>query len=146
MYFLLFINDPVVFDFLTGVYVPPPPKSRPPHENPDRLDPPFPIADLFERTEMIQEPSLPAVASITHFEKTKQKEITYANSEDLIVIQNRLLHAISNLTLNERRLIFFYHLLSESKLKKTLITVFFMFMYRILLMNMALIVKNIMVN
>ena len=33
--------------------------------------------------------------------------MTYANSEDLIIIQNRLLHAISHLTLNERRLILF---------------------------------------
>lgn len=118
--FHLDLNDPVVIDFLTGVYVPPPPPSTPVqddippppkplphHENPDRIDPPFPIADLFKRTEMTQEPSLPAVVSPTQFEKTKQKEITYANSEDLIVIQNRLLHAISNLTLNERRLILF---------------------------------------
>ena len=65
--FHLDLNDPVVFDFLTGVYVPPPPPSTPvqddippppkplpPHENPDRIDPPFPIADLFERKEMMQ--------------------------------------------------------------------------------------------
>lgn len=129
--FHLDLNDPVVIDFLTGVYVPPPPPSTPvqddippppkplpPHENPDRIDPPFPIADLFKRTEMTQEPSLPAVASPTQFEKTKQKEITYANSEDLIVIQNRLLHAISNLTLNERRLILFLSPIVRKQIEK----------------------------
>ena len=129
--FHLDLNDPVVIDFLTGVYVPPPPPSTPvqddippppkplpPHENPDRIDPPFPIADLFKRTEMTQEPSLPAVASPTQFEKTKQKEITYANSEDLIVIQNRLLHAISNLTLNERRLILFLSPIVRKRIEK----------------------------
>ena len=113
-------NDPIVFDFLTDVYVPPsvpmsvkddippPPKPRLPHENPDRLDPPIPIADFFKKQKPpAQEPSLPVVAPVYQAEKTKKREMTYANNKDLIIIQNRLLHAISNLTLNERRLILF---------------------------------------
>lgn len=130
--FHLDLNDPVVIDFLTGVYVPPPPpptpvqddippppKPLPPHENPDRIDPPFPIADLFKRTEMTQEPSLPAVTTTTKLvEETKNREMTYANSQELIVIQNRLLHAISNLTLNERRLILFLSPIVRKQIEK----------------------------
>lgn len=43
----------------------------------------------------------------TEQKPTKSKEMSYANSQHLIVIQNRLLHAISDLTLYERRLILF---------------------------------------
>lgn len=119
--FNLDVHDPIVFDFLAGVYIPPappsmpiiddmppPPKPRPAHENPDLLDPPIPIENFFrKRTEMVQEPSLPVVASAPQVKKTTKREMTYANSQDLIIIQNRLLHAISHLTLNERRLILF---------------------------------------
>lgn len=130
--FHLDLNDPVVFDFLTGVYIPPPPPSypfqeeispplgpQPRYKSPDELDPPLPIADLFERTEMTQEPSLPAVTTTTKLvEETKNREMTYANSQELIVIQNRLLHAISNLTLNERRLILFLSPIVRKQIEK----------------------------
>ncbi|UYZ90976.1 replication initiation protein (plasmid) [Moraxella bovis] len=130
--FNLDIGDSVVMDFLTGVYVPPapppmpvkddippPPKPRPPHENPDRLDPPIPIADFFkEQTMTAQEPSLPVVAPVNQAQKIKKREMTYANSEDLIIIQNRLLHAISHLTLNERRLILFLSPIVRKRIEK----------------------------
>ena len=124
--FNLDIGDPIVMDFLTGVYVPPaptpmsvrddlppPPKPQPRHENPDRIDPPIPIADIFkELTPSVLDTQAPDVAPAeptltAEIEKPKKREMTYANSEDLIVVQNRLLHAISHLTLNERRLILF---------------------------------------
>lgn len=119
--FHLDVNDPIVIDFLAGEYTPPAPpsmpikddlppplKPRPPHENPDLLDPPIPIENFFKkRTETVQEPSLPVVALAQQIEKTTKREMTYANSENLIVFQNRLLHGISHLTLNERRLILF---------------------------------------
>lgn len=130
--FNLDIGDSVVMDFLTGVYVPPapppmpvkddippPPKPRPPHESPDRLDPPIPIADFFkEQTMTAQEPSLPVVAPVNQAKKIKKREMTYANSEDLIIIQNRLLHAISHLTLNERRLILFLSPIVRKQIEK----------------------------
>lgn len=61
-----------------------------------------PIAELFQ--------SAPPNTQTYPLKQAKQKELrqmSYANSEDLIIIQNRLLHAISHLTLNERRLILF---------------------------------------
>lgn len=130
--FNLDIGDPVVMDFLTGVYIPPapppmpvkddippPPKPRPPHENPDRLDPPIPIADFFKNQTMAtQESPLPTVASTKQIEKTEKREMTYAHSEDLIIIQNRLLHAISHLTLNERRLILFLSPIVRKQIEK----------------------------
>lgn len=130
--FNLDIGDSVVMDFLTGVYVPPapppmpvkddipsPPKPRPPHENPDRLDPPIPIADFFKKQTMTaQDPSLPVAAPVNQAQKTKKREMTYANSEDLIIIQNRLLHAISHLTLNERRLILFLSPIVRKQIEK----------------------------
>ena len=124
--FNLDIGDPIVMDFLTGVYVPPaptpmpvrddlppPPKPQPRHENPDRIDPPIPIAGIFkEPTPPVLDTQAPDVSPAkptptAEIEKPKKREMTYANSEDLIVVQNRLLHAISFLTLNERRLILF---------------------------------------
>lgn len=53
----------------------------------------------------ISQPQSPATQ--TEQKPTKSKEMSYANSQHLIVIQNRLLHAISDLTLYERRLILF---------------------------------------
>lgn len=97
--FRLDLNDPVVFDFLTDVYVPEP--------RPDLL------YDELASTLPVQvveppPPTLPVVPTASQpTAKTKKREMTYANSEDLIIIQNRLLHAISHLTLNERRLILF---------------------------------------
>ncbi|OPH37676.1 RepB family plasmid replication initiator protein [Moraxella equi] len=91
-------NDPVVFDFLTDVYVPEP--------RPDFLyDEPVPTL-----------PVVPTASQPTV--KTKKREMTYANSEDLIIIQNRLLHAISNLTLNERRLILFLSPIVRKQIEK----------------------------
>lgn len=92
-------NDPVVFDFLTDFYVPTP--------NPDLLygDPSAATLGDMKQALVLAQPS--QVSEKYQAEKTKKREMTYANSEDLIVIQNRLLHAISNLTLNERRLILF---------------------------------------
>lgn len=49
--------------------------------------------------------------------KPNQKSMTYANSKDLIIIQNRLLHAISHLTLNERRLILFLSPIVRKKIE-----------------------------
>ncbi|MFL1732986.1 replication initiation protein [Moraxella oculi] len=88
-----------MFDFLTDVYVPEP--------RPDLFyDEPAPTLPV-----QVAEPpplTLPVVPTASQpTVKTKKREMTYANSEDLIIIQNRLLHAISNLTLNERRLILF---------------------------------------
>lgn len=92
-------NDPVVFDFLTDVYVPEP--------RPDLFyDEPAPTLPV--QVAEPPPPTLPVVPTASQpTVKTKKREMTYANSEDLIIIQNRLLHAISNLTLNERRLILF---------------------------------------
>lgn len=92
-------NDPVVFDFLTDVYVPEP--------RPDLFyDEPAPTLPV--QTVNAPPPTLPVVPTASQpTAQTKKRKMTYANSEDLIIIQNRLLHAISNLTLNERRLILF---------------------------------------
>lgn len=94
--FHLDIKDPVVYDFLTDVYVPQP--------RPDLL-----YDDSLSSTQPVHftqkdQPYLP-IAAPTAAEKTKA--ISYVNNKDLIIIQNRLLHAISHLTLNERRLILF---------------------------------------
>lgn len=130
--FNLDIGDPIVMDFLTGVYVPPapapmpvrddylPPLPKPQHENPDRIDPPIPIADVFkERTVVVQDLTPPVFSPVQQVEKPKKREMTYANSEDLIVVQNRLLHAISHLTLNERRLILFLSPIVRKQIEKT---------------------------
>lgn len=101
--FDLDIKDPVVFEFLTDVHVSEPaPRSRTdfPHDkalstSPSQIAEPLP-------------PTPPATTTtVQPVGKSKKREMTYANSEDLIIIQNRLLHAISHLTLNERRLILF---------------------------------------
>ncbi|MFB6349982.1 RepB family plasmid replication initiator protein [Moraxella sp. ZJ142] len=83
--FVLDLNDPVVFDFITGV----------PVQN--ETEEITPAVQQTPDTELNVEP----------IARLKGKDLTYANSEDLIIIQNRLLHAISHLTLNERRLILF---------------------------------------
>lgn len=86
--FGLDMNDPVVLSFFTGNYQTPLTQPMPSvSEN-------YPVA-------------INPVTTKTDITALKGKEMSYANSEHLIVIQNRLLHAISNLTLNERRLILF---------------------------------------
>lgn len=103
-------NDPIVFDFLTDVYVPQP--------RPDLLyDEPAPALPV----QAVDVPplTLPVVPTMSQpTAKTKKREMTYANSEDLIIIQNRLLHAISNLTLNERRLILFLSPIVRKQIEK----------------------------
>lgn len=104
--FDLDIKDPVVLDFLTDVYVPQ--TLQKPQKDTDELKSNL-IAELQPTPPVVNEQSLLATTTETAkpVETTKKREMTYANSEDLIVIQNRLLHAISHLTLNERRLILF---------------------------------------
>lgn len=98
-------NDPVVFDFLTDVYVP---QTRPDLHD----EPALPV-------QAVDTPPLPVVPTTSQTTtKTKKREMTYANSEDLIIIQNRLLHAISNLTLNERRLILFLSPIVRKQIEK----------------------------
>lgn len=101
-------NDPVVFNFLTDVYVP--------QTRPDLLyDEPVPTLPV----QAVDTPPLPVVPTTSQTTtKTKKREMTYANSEDLIIIQNRLLHAISNLTLNERRLILFLSPIVRKQIEK----------------------------
>lgn len=106
--FDLDLNEPVVVDFLTNVYAP----QAQPHYQTDKLD-------LKEQTVMVQE-QLPSVTlPVQQVEKSKKREMTYANSEDLIIIQNRLLHAISHLTLNERRLILFLSPIVRKQIEQT---------------------------
>lgn len=95
--FNLDIKDPVVLDFLTGVYASTPQLAA------------------------ANEQSLPLTTTgiAKPVETTKKREMTYANSEDLIVIQNRLLHAISHLTLNERRLILFLSPIVRKQIEKS---------------------------
>lgn len=121
-------NDPVVFDFLTDVYVPLPsaptkndalPKTKLSQKSPDRLDSSISMMDLFCEQSISERTSLSsAVAPVQQIEKIKKREMTYANSEDLIIIQNRLLHAISHLTLNERRLILFLSPIVRKQIEK----------------------------
>lgn len=109
--FRLDIKDPVVYDFLTDVYVPQP---RPDllYDDPPPSPQPAPVAQQ-------EKPTLPvATSSASAVEKTKKRAMSYANSEDLIVVQNRLLHAISNLTLNERRLILFLSPIVRKQIEK----------------------------
>lgn len=105
--FRLDISDPVVYNFLTDVYVP---TSQAQPSFTDTVPKPA-TTELVEPPQtpfVADEPLLPTTTVATKpVEKTKKREMTYANSEDLIIIQNRLLHAISHLTLNERRLILF---------------------------------------
>lgn len=100
-------KDPVVYDFLTDIYIPVPPQPQisPIGTTSEQTIEP---AEQPKQSFTVSEPSLPANTTTKKpIEKTKKREMTYANSEDLIIIQNRLLHAISHLTLNERRLILF---------------------------------------
>lgn len=75
----------------------------------DVNDPVF-LDFLINMSEFEQQPSSSSLKPVKvkkSVNKPNQKSMTYANSKDLIIIQNRLLHAISHLTLNERRLILF---------------------------------------
>lgn len=113
--FNLAIDDPVVMDFLTDVYVPTP-RVDMPYDEPI----PTPTASFAPNPVPVQAVAQPLVpASPQQPAKTKSKrEMTYANSEDLIIIQNRLLHAISHLTLNERRLILFLSPIVRKQIEK----------------------------
>lgn len=116
--FRLDISDPVVYNFLTDVYVP---TSQAQTPFADTMPKPATteLAEPPQAPFMADEPLLPTTTVATKpVEKTKKREMTYANSEDLIVIQNRLLHAISNLTLNERRLILFLSPIVRKQIEK----------------------------
>lgn len=112
------ISDPVVYNFLTDVYVPTS-QAQPPFN--DTVPKPA-TTELVEPPQtpfVADEPLLPTTTVATKpVEKTKKREMTYANSEDLIIIQNRLLHAISHLTLNERRLILFLSPIVRKQVEK----------------------------
>lgn len=109
--FDLDMNDPVAMEFLADVYVPQP--------KPDLQSVPSPVVSPAPTVQAVElAPPLP-ITPITNQLATKTKrEMTYANSEDLIIIQNRLLHAISHLTLNERRLILFLSPIVRKQIEK----------------------------
>ena len=117
-------NDPVVFDFLIDMYAPS--SSFLPQEEvvtakaycESSKKPDFSIPVSEEFTAVVREPSLSTVAMVRQIEKRKKREMTYANSKDLIIVQNRLLHAISHLTLNERRLILFLSPVVRKQIEK----------------------------
>lgn len=95
--FDLDISDPVAFDFLMNFETSEIDLSQIQQNSNQTRPAPEATTDknLIARTEQ-------ALKS-----KANKTQLTYANSDDLIVVQNRLLHAISHLTLNERRLILF---------------------------------------
>ena len=98
-------KDPVVYDFLTDIYIPAQPQITPISTTSEQAIEP---AEQQKQSFTVSELSLSTTTTTQRpIEKTKRREMTYANSEDLIIVQNRLLHAISHLTLNERRLILF---------------------------------------
>lgn len=117
--------DPVVLDFLMG-------KARPvqfaTHDGSDYQDVEVlkPTSPLPPIQSMDETALLPVTVPSKSVEKSHKKssmadgrEMTYAHSEDLIIIQNRLLHAISNLTLNERRLILFLSPIVRKQIETT---------------------------
>lgn len=95
--FDLDISDPVAFDFLMNFETSEIDLSQiQQNSNQTRLAP-----------EATTDKNLTARTEQALKSKANKTQLTYANSDDLIVVQNRLLHAISHLTLNERRLILF---------------------------------------
>lgn len=85
----------------------------------DVNDPVF-LDFLINMSEFEQQPSSSSLKPVKVkklVNKPNQKSMTYANSKDLIIIQNRLLHAISHLTLNERRLILFLSPIVRKKIE-----------------------------
>lgn len=90
--FNLDVAEPAVFDFLTDI-----PNS-----------PPLELEDLVKKSNSYVKLSSSKNIDSSQLSVLEQdSSLSYANNMDLIVIQNRLLHAISHLTLNERRLILF---------------------------------------
>lgn len=84
--FDLDIKDPIIFDFLTNVST-------------LNTQQDF-ISDV--KNIAVLEPTLPLSV-----DNPTKKAMTYSNNMNWIIVQNRLLHAISHLSLNERRLILF---------------------------------------
>ena len=95
--FDLDISDPVAFDFLMNFETSEIDLSQI-QQNSNQTRP---------ATEATTDKNLTARTEQALKSKANKTQLTYANSDDLIVVQNRLLHAISHLTLNERRLILF---------------------------------------
>lgn len=111
--FNLDIKEPVVLDFLTDIYIPEQQKTEA-TERQLRAEATAFAHKISERIYPQESASVSQIIAPVAQQvladsqvKSKKREMTYANSEDLIIIQNRLLHAISHLTLNERRLILF---------------------------------------
>lgn len=116
--FDLDLADPVVTDFLIGVQNPVmnttplnpikvvEPELPEPLPTAPTLNPPIQPQGNDELSKQGEQADN-TTKSLVHGSKKAPRVMTYAHSEDLIIIQNRLLHAISHLTLNERRLILF---------------------------------------